>query len=124
MSDLGCLALLEVFITLFIDIVSQTNIALGNAASIVSYQCQPNLVISDVDIGMMPGVIGEIGDAVYEFHRFQKVIESKGSNQFALLEFPFGEACEGRFDLCLVQNLGHSCLLSHCCDGVYDLLVA
>ena len=102
MSDPGCLAPLELFLTLFIDVLSQTNIALGNAAGIVSHQRQPDLVVSDVDIGMMAGFLGEIGDVVHEFHRLQEVIEREGSNQFTSFEFPSGKACEGRLNLSLV----------------------
>ena len=102
MSGQLCPALLQLFLTLFIDVQGETNIALGNAARIVSHQRQSNLVISDVNIGMMASFLGETGDVVYEFHRLLEVMEGAGSNQFASFQFPFGKVCKRRLDLSLV----------------------
>ena len=80
MSDLRCPVLLRLFLTLFIYLVSQANVAFGNAAGIVSHQRKPDLVISNIDIRMMAGFVGEIGDVVHEFHSLREVSEQDGSN--------------------------------------------
>jgi hypothetical protein len=46
----------------------------------MGYERESDLVIADVDIGMMAGLFGEVGDVANELHCFPEVLEGDGSN--------------------------------------------
>ena len=90
MSPAKCLVFRKHFVTLFNNLVRQTNIVLCNAPCVMGYERESDLVIADVDIGMMAGLFGEIGDVKHEGDGLWKLVKVEGSDQLALIEMPVG----------------------------------
>src|ERR1700721_1897001 len=67
----------------FVCLRSQIKIVVGQAAGIVSYQRQANLVVADINVRMMSCAFGQLAAAIAESWRGAKFFEADGGSRFA-----------------------------------------
>ena len=88
------------------DLGGEGEVFLGNAALVVGGEGEEDLVIADVDVGVVLGALGEGGDKVDEAHGFAEVGELEGAAECAIGDLPLGDGAEGLLDFVLRES-GH-----------------
>ena len=64
-------------------------VPLGDSTGIVRDQGKHDMVVADVDIGMVAGVFGDVRDPVDERHRPEKVAECPFTHELSIFQLPF-----------------------------------
>jgi len=67
---------------------------------------QADAVVSDVNVRMVAGGLGQLGDIVDESHRGYEVLEGMLLDEFTVLEGPAGEFAESLLNF-LIRQLLH-----------------
>lgn len=63
-------------------------ISRGHSSRIMRYQSQPDPVIPNINIWMVPGIFSHRGNPVYEVHCGYEILESPLADQFAIRKNP------------------------------------
>ena len=71
-----------------VDPFRQAEVEIGQATLAVGGKDQADLVIANIDVGMMLLVLGHFGDAVDEIDRFGELVEFESPLDMLLLELP------------------------------------
>jgi hypothetical protein len=69
---------------------------------------QADLVVADIDVGMMFLILGHFGDGVDEIDRLGEVIELERALDVFLLELPFRHLLEAVFQVVGFDQLSHN----------------
>jgi len=70
----------------------------GQTAGVVGDEGQADAVVTDVDVGVVAGLLGELADVVNEAKGGHEVGELEGPDEFTGFDAPIGEAVEARFN--------------------------
>src|SRR5579871_505322 len=84
----------------------EVKVFLGNASSVVRKESKANLVIANVNIGMVASVFGEVADFVHEGEGGAEVLEKEGPGELTLLDLPVRYVYETRLNF-VIGKRGH-----------------
>src|SRR5450631_690621 len=92
----------------FVDLACHFHVSLGYAPGVVRGQLQGHLVVDDVDVGMMTGSLGRVGNLVYELHRFDEIFEFVLTLDGDSARRPAGKRSECGLSFSVSQGFAHS----------------
>ena len=76
----------------------EVKIVLSDATGVVGYQGEVELVVADVDVGVVVGGFREGGYSGYEVDGLGEGGKGNGACELAVFEMPVGKGCEGGLD--------------------------
>ena len=86
----------------------EVEIFLRDAAGVMGDESETDLVVADVDVGVVAGVFGDVANLVDEGEGSAEVLEEEGADEFAGFDLPVGDRDEAGLDVGFGKR-GHGC---------------
>jgi hypothetical protein len=94
----------------FVGCGSEIEIFLSDAAGVVCDEGEADLVVTDVDIGVVTGRFGEVADFIDKGERCAEILEQESADEFPRFDLPVGDSDKAGMDFVIGES-GHGRLL-------------
>jgi len=91
-----------------VDPLGQAEVQLRQPTFAMRRQNQTDLVVTNIDIGMMLFVLSHFDDGVYKINSAGKIIELEGAFDVLLLQFPFRDFLQADFCFIPFDQISHN----------------